>query len=321
MEDGDVIDVMVEQQCIAAPVPATFGIHDGTPGSHLLRQPEALASAKPDEAVRLARALGGAAALEHAAAPSFYPEAQLLESRERASLIAWIDAQHFAAGQTEDDLRRTISMLQLTSLIGAGAVERLLTFFGGPCDTLKLRRVGASGHCVAFHTDFSRRTMQVALNGDDEYDGGRLLFATGAGFEQPRRPAGSATIHTHTVVHGVTAIRAGTRYGLFLCDTRQSVDTSVTPTALGTIEAHDVCSSPCPAPPSNFCLGMGFLHAAVPAQFAFFECAVPLLDAVSDDELAEFARQYLVLLPTMIASQFQELHWGGRPRPRKLVAT
>ena len=35
--------------------------------------------------------------------------------------------------------------------------------------------------------------QQVALNGDDEYEGGRLVFATGAGFVQPSRPCGTAT--------------------------------------------------------------------------------------------------------------------------------
>ena len=34
----------------------------------------------------------------------------------------------------------------------------------------------------------------------------------------PARSAGSATIHTKGVVHGVTALKRGTRYGLFLCE-------------------------------------------------------------------------------------------------------
>ena len=64
--------------------------------------------------------------------------------------------------------------------------------------------------------------MHVALGDEGEYDGGRLVFASRAGFEVPRRPAGSATIHTHAMVHGVTTLRSGTRYSLFLCDTVQS---------------------------------------------------------------------------------------------------
>ena len=62
--------------------------------------------------------------------------------------------------------------------------------------------------------------MQVALNDDSEYAGGRLVFATRNGFIVPRRPAGSATIHTNDIVHGVTALHSGVRYGLFFCDTQ-----------------------------------------------------------------------------------------------------
>ena len=76
--------------------------------------------------------------------------------------------------------------------------------------------------------------MQIPLNGDGEYEGGRLVFATAGGsegssgaecaggFEAPRRPAGSATIHTHRAVHGVSALARGTRYGLYLCHTKPS---------------------------------------------------------------------------------------------------
>ena len=57
--------------------------------------------------------------------------------------------------------------------------------------------------------------MQVALNGDDEYQGGQLVFATGPdGILVPARPRGSATIHTHSIVHGVTALTGGTRHGV-----------------------------------------------------------------------------------------------------------
>ena len=44
--------------------------------------------------------------------------------------------------------------------------------------------------CVPFprSVQATRRTMQVPLNGDDEYDGGRLLFATRKGLECPARP-------------------------------------------------------------------------------------------------------------------------------------
>ena len=76
---------------------------------------------------------------------------------------------------------------------------------------------GDDGKCVAFHCDFSRRTMQVALNDPVEYDGGLLVFATPQGFVAPARNAGAYTIHNHKSVHGVTSLTRGVRYGLFLC--------------------------------------------------------------------------------------------------------
>jgi hypothetical protein len=37
--------------------------------------------------------------------------------------------------------------------------------------------------------------MQVALNGDDEYNGGNLVFALDGKLVAPKRPAGSVSIH------------------------------------------------------------------------------------------------------------------------------
>ena len=85
--------------------------------------------------------------------------------------------------------------------------------------------------------DFSKRTMQVALNDEEEYEGGRLIFATEGGFVQPNRPAGTATIHTEGVVHGVTAMGDGVRYGLFFCDTKSG---SGATEARASAEAEDI---------------------------------------------------------------------------------
>ena len=164
------------------------------------------------------------------------------------------------------DLRLSLTESALEQLIGAASLERLRVAFGGLFDTIKLRRVAAIGQCVAFHCDYSKRTMQVALNGDDEYDGGRLTFATADGFLQPARPRGSATTHTNSLVHGVSTLARGVRYGLFLCDTKGSgVD-------------------------------LAYLGAVARAQFAFFERALALLETATDDELARIVREYAALL-------------------------
>ncbi len=78
--------------------------------------------------------------------------------------------------------------------------------------------------------------VQVPLNDDDQYDGGRLVFyqttattTTGAGdaggegiaaaaarWVVPKRPAGSCTVHDQYAVHGVTELVSGVRYGLYV---------------------------------------------------------------------------------------------------------
>ncbi len=56
---------------------------------------------------------------------------------------------------------------------------------------IAVRRVEpvGNGRCINFHTDVTRRTMQVVLNDESEYDGGRLVYATDEGLLWPSRKA------------------------------------------------------------------------------------------------------------------------------------
>merc|ERR1719252_474921 len=121
---------------------------------------------------------------------------------------------HHAPGQ--EDLKVDLSFAELQALVGAAAASLAALFFGR-IDEVKIRRVeaGAKRHVINFHTDVSLRTMQVALNGEEEYTGGKLMYATKDGVQQPPRPAGSVTIHDNTIPHGVTEMISDTRYGLF----------------------------------------------------------------------------------------------------------
>ncbi len=56
--------------------------------------------------------------------------------------------------------------------------------------------------------------MQVALN-DDFKGGNLLLICDGRKIEAPERKTGTVTIHHNDIVHGVTLLEEGTRYGLF----------------------------------------------------------------------------------------------------------
>jgi len=80
--------------------------------------------------------------------------------------------------------------------------------------SLVVRRCTQIGHAIKFHTDVSIRTLQVPLN--DTFVGGDLVFATNGKICVPQRPAGSATVHGNDIAHGVTTLRSGIRYSLFL---------------------------------------------------------------------------------------------------------
>ena len=115
----------------------------------------------------------------------------------------------------EADLKLNITLKELESLVGTAAADRLIDFCGGHFDTIIIRRCEPGGQIINFHKDDHLRTILIALIDDDEYEGGRLVFATRDGLSVPQRPAGTATVHTSAVVHGVTRHTAGVRYGLF----------------------------------------------------------------------------------------------------------
>lgn len=126
------------------------------------------------------------------------------------------------------DFVTTVSESDLRQVIGADSLRAIVDLFerfgapGAPnriClryTEARTNPVGPAHNCIDFHTDQSRKTMQVVLNGDEEYDGARLIFATHDGFTSlPRRRPGAYSIHEWDMVHGVTALRAGARYALF----------------------------------------------------------------------------------------------------------
>ena len=124
------------------------------------------------------------------------------------------------------DFKMVLSRLELSQYIGEDGTQSLSKLMQDDFDKIILRRCSPEGLCIKFHLDVTTKVMQVALNDDDEYTGGRLMFLTGDGtLHVPKRTAGSYTIHNSFVVHGVSEHKEGLRYGLFFIKERDSIVT------------------------------------------------------------------------------------------------
>ena len=202
-----------------------FGRHEKTHGIHLLVNGGAgvLSRATASDSVRLIKEFpgGGASLVDVPVVGS-----RLLLGQNDCRLLRMLIDDQYAImllqgkAPANGDLVIDMSEEQLRGMLGHTTFEDLLQTFNRDRDTsrgicIRLRRTEARNMCIQFHTDKSRRTMQVVLNNEEEYEGGRLVFATHKGFVQPCRVAGSYSIHPWNVLHGVTAMTEGVRYGLF----------------------------------------------------------------------------------------------------------
>lgn len=142
-----------------------------------------------------------------------FPGAQALSEEQCEALMRYSDARHKEGIQ---DLKLELSVQELAELVGENTVEALCLMFGHEVSEVKIRRVQPSDLCINFHLDHAVHTLQVPLNSQDQYEGGRLVYVTEGGLVWPERGAGSVTIHDNTVVHGVSRHSGGRRYGLFL---------------------------------------------------------------------------------------------------------
>jgi len=173
------------------------------------------------EALDIAGSLGGSVDATYIASdtsPLSYEQRQrcieILD--ERAAVVS----SHDRVPEIVTDLKVDLTQVEIAALLGPETTSKLQALHPDRDRTrLLLRRSQAYGRCICFHTDCgSKHTVQVALNGDDEYKGGRLCYITARGLEVPRRPAGFVTIHDDTITHGVSRLISGARYGLFVLD-------------------------------------------------------------------------------------------------------
>ena len=120
-------------------------------------------------------------------------------------------------GSMTDGLHNSEALRQLTSM-----------HRGTSCIALR-RTSGPTPGAIDLHFDgnYSTETIQVALNDDRDYVGGRLCYFTPQnGLHVLRRAAGDLTKHGADVLHAVTRLTSGTRYSLFVVDTKNGLGDS-----------------------------------------------------------------------------------------------
>lgn len=85
---------------------------------------------------------------------------------------------------------------------------------------IALRRTQETQGWIDFHCDgaYATRTVQVCLNSDSDYEGGRLLFFAQGKCHVPKREEGFVSIHKRDILHAVTRLISGVRYSLFIVD-------------------------------------------------------------------------------------------------------
>ena len=156
----------------------------------------------------------------------------ILSQTSCRSLRAAVDQGKTAHGDSVDGLsdhQLNLTTERLGELIGAVAVAELHNLAAqfaaqkGVDACLVVREAFARRYSldtrpwIPFHCDRASVTVNVALNGESEHTGGRLLVLCG---DQVRwlasREEGEATVHGGSLLHAVSRMEEGVRYSLIV---------------------------------------------------------------------------------------------------------
>lgn len=152
---------------------------------------------------------------------SVIPPYEEMESSVYESLRALVDSE-FDAAVPNLDLKLDIDLTALEKEIPSKQLGEIMHFFTYytpvPPKNIRcvLRRCAEVGKFIDFHIDAAPVTLQMALNDEKDYGGGRLVYLHDDLLDSPSRPKGTITIHENDIVHGVTMLTSGVRYSLYL---------------------------------------------------------------------------------------------------------
>jgi hypothetical protein len=135
---------------------------------------------------------------------------------------AFLHYEYFGNARTEN-LSVELDIEKVLSYMSPKRVEHVYSCFrevaGVDAIVRKIilsRRVDY-GKYIEFHTSDSPCTLELALNGENDYTGGRLVYLYNDLFDSPQRPAGTITVHADDIVHGVTKLESGVRCSMYFC--------------------------------------------------------------------------------------------------------
>ena len=140
-------------------------------------------------------------------------EFQRLAVAAFTSLAASSSSSSSLPAASPDDLSKILLASlkeKFTEVPGAGRNKKI---------AMRITR-GPTKACINFHCDggYASVTVQIALNDETEYKGGKLCFFVNDRLDLLARPAGSMTQHPAKVLHAVTSLTEGTRKSLFVVD-------------------------------------------------------------------------------------------------------
>ncbi len=117
----------------------------------------------------------------------------------------------------EKDYKAELNMAYIRGIVGNEVTVELERLWGvHPIDKIVLRRCEVKNQFIDYHLDHAPRTLQWCLNGDDEFEGGNLVYLTEAGPIVTQRRANTVFIHDNRIVHGVSTMTSGVRYSLYV---------------------------------------------------------------------------------------------------------
>jgi hypothetical protein len=201
-----------------------FGKHENSVGVEILTQQSNISNRKASSSSNVAlkniqENIWRSLAADPTSTFTSYPkEHTFLNKKQCTSLIQEVDRKwNEDSKKKQCDFKYYLSNDQLVALIGMKASLKIFECMNNSHSKIIIRRCSEHGKCIKFHTDHHIKTMQIPLNSENEYSGGRLVYVTkDDGLVYPSRPAGSATLHRNHIAHGVTTLTDGVRYGLFL---------------------------------------------------------------------------------------------------------